>query len=207
MGTALANPDLQPETANHLELGVSGSPWQGGQGQAALFYSRVRNQIQTVVVASAECGGTTCNQAQNVGRTRNIGMELSLAQQLSAQWGVNAGYTYLNRRNTSDSSITLTHTPRHRLLAGVQWRPLAQWEFNAEVETEKGRYVPLSGSGQLQTLKLPGYGIANLRARYKPRSDITVDFGVANIGDKWYQFDDGLPMPGRSWYVNLGYHF
>lgn len=207
MGTALANPDLQPETANHLELGVSGSPWQGGQGQAALFYSRVRNQIQTVVVASAECGGTTCNQAQNVGRTRNIGMELSLAQQLSAQWGVNAGYTYLNRRNTSDSSITLTHTPRHRLLAGVQWRPLAQWEFNAEVETEKGRYVPLSGSGQLQTLKLPGYGIANLRARYKPRSDITVDFGVANIGDKWYQFDDGLPMPGRSWYVNLGYRF
>ena len=103
------HPDLQPETANHLELGVSGSPWQGGQGQAALFYSRVRNQIQTVVLASAECGGTTCNQAQNVGRTRNIGMELSLAQQLSAQWGVNAGYTYLNRRNTSDSSITLTH--------------------------------------------------------------------------------------------------
>lgn len=167
----------------------------------------MRNQIQTVVLASAECGGTTCNQAQNVGRTRNIGMELSLAQQLSAQWGVNAGYTYLNRRNTSDSSITLTHTPRHRLLAGVQWRPLAQWEFNAEVETEKGRYVPVSGSGQLQTLKLPGYGIANLRARYKPRSDITVDFGVANIGDKWHQFDDGLPMPGRSWYVNLGYRF
>ena len=67
--------------------------------------------------------------------------------------------------------------------------------------------MPLSGSGQLQTLKLPGYGIANLRARYKPRSDITVDFGVANIGDKWHQFDDGLPMPGRSWYVNLGYRF
>ncbi|WP_034387374.1 TonB-dependent receptor plug domain-containing protein [Comamonas composti] len=207
MGTALPSPDLQPETANHLELGVSGKPWEGGLGQAALFYSRVRNQIQSVVVPSAACGGSTCNQAQNVGRTRNLGLELSLAQELSAQWGLHANYTYLSRRNTSDSSITLTNTPRHRLLAGVQWRPHAQWELNAEVEAEKGRYVSLAGSGQLTALKMSGFGTTNLRARYKPRNDINLDVGVSNLGDKWYQFDDGLPMPGRMWYVNLGYKF
>lgn len=41
MGSALPNPDLRPEVANHLELGLKGSPWEGGRGQAAVFYSRI----------------------------------------------------------------------------------------------------------------------------------------------------------------------
>ena len=207
MGTALANPDLKPEVASHLELGLSGKPWQGGKGQAAVFYSRVRDQIQTMVVDSTACGGKTCNQAQNVGRTRNVGFEVSLAQQLSAQWAVHAGYTYLSRTNLSDRSITLTDTPRQRLTAALQWSPQAQWQLRAELEAEQGRKVPLSASGQAQVYQMAGYGVANLRARYLPRPDTTLDFGVANLGDKWYQLADGLPMPGRSWYVNLGYRF
>lgn len=207
MGTALANPDLKAESANHFELGVNGTPWQGGKGQAAVFYSRVRDQIQTMVVDSADCGGTTCNQAQNVGRTRNAGLELSLVQQFSAGWRANASYTYLNRSNLSDRSITLTDTPRHRLYAGLQWNPHAQWQLRAEIEAEQGRKVPLSASGQAQVYQMGGYGVVNLRARYLPRPDTTVDFGVANLGDKWYQLADGLPMPGRSLYVNLGYRF
>jgi iron complex outermembrane receptor protein len=138
MGTALANPDLKPEVASHLELGLSGKPWQGGKGQAAVFYSRVRDQIQTMVVDSTACGGKTCNQAQNVGRTRNVGFEVSLAQQLSAQWAVHAGYTYLSRTNLSDRSITLTDTPRQRLTAALQWSPQAQWQLRAELEAEQG---------------------------------------------------------------------
>ncbi len=207
MGTALPNPDLKPEQANHLELGVRGTPWAGGQGQAAVFYSRVRDQIQTMVVNSTACGGATCGQAQNVGRTRNTGLELSLAQQFSAQWGLQASYTYLHRTNLSNPGITLTDTPSHRLMGTALWRPHAQWELRAEVEAERGRNVAFSGSAQQQTVALGGWGIVNLRARYRLRPDTTVDFGVANLGDKWYQLADGLPMPGRSAYVNVGYRF
>lgn len=207
MGRALPNPDLKAEVANHLELGVSGSPWQGGKGQAAVFYSRVNNQIQTMTVNSTECGGTTCDQAQNVGKTRNWGLELSLAQKLSAQWKVNAGYTYLNRTNLSDRSITLTDTPRQRVFAALQWNPHAQWQLRTELEAEQGRKVPLAASGQSSVYQMAGYGVVNLRARYLPRPDTTLDFGVANVGDKWYELADGQPMPGRTLYVNLGYRF
>ena len=207
MGTALANPDLKPEAANHFELGVRGRPWAGAQGQAAIFYSRVRDQIQTMVVSSTACGGKTCNQAQNVGRTRNQGLELSLAQQFSAQWGLQASYTLLQRTNLSDRRITLTDTPRQRLMGSLLWRPAAAWELRAELEAEQGRKVAFAATGQQQYLKLGGYGVVNLRARYRLRPDTTLDFGVANIGDKWYQLADGLPMPGRSWYASLGYRF
>lgn len=204
MGRALPNPDLQPETANHLELGVSGQPWPGGRGQAALFHSRVNDQIQTVVVPSSACGGSTCNQAQNVGRTRNMGLELSLAQQLSAQWSMNASYTYLDRTNLSDHRVTLTETPRHRLFAALNWLPSAQWELRATLEAEQGRRVNFDGGSYRQ---LGGFGTAGLKAVYKPVKDFALDFGVNNLGDKWYELADGYPMPGRFWYINGTYRF
>jgi iron complex outermembrane receptor protein len=203
MGRALPNPDLQPENANHFELGVSGQPWAGGKGQAAVFYSRVNDQIQTVVVPSGACGGTTCDQAQNVGRTRNLGLELSLAQQLSAQWSANASYTYLNRTNLSDRRVTLVDTPRHRLFAAVSWLPGAQWELRATLEAEQGRSVNFDGAYR----QLGGFGTAGLKAIYRPAKDVAVDFGVNNLADKWYELADGHPMPGRFWYVNGTYRF
>lgn len=212
MGQALPNPDLKPEVANHFELGISGQPWQGGRGQAAIFYSRVQDQIQDVVTDVFACGKKpprtdACKQAQNVGKTRNLGLELSLVQKLSAQWSASAGYTYLDRTNLSDRSITLTDTPRQRLSASLQWNPHAQWQLRTELEAEQGRNVPISGSGKFQAYQLAGYGVVNLRSRYLPRPDTTLDFGVANVGDKWYELADGLPMPGRTLYVNLGYRF
>ena len=203
MGRALPNPDLQPETANHIELGVTGQPWAGAKGQAALFHSRVNDQIQTVVVPSTACGGTLCDQAQNVGRTRNWGLELSLAQQLSAQWNANASYTYLNRTNLSNRSVTLVDTPRQRLFAAVQWQANAQWAVDATLEAEQGRDVNFDGAYR----QLGGFATTGVKATYTPMRDVSLELGVNNLADKWYEMADGYPMPGRYWYVNARYRF
>lgn len=203
MGRALPNPDLQPETANHFELGVTGQPWAGAKGQAALFHSRVNDQIQTVVVPSTACGGTVCDQAQNVGRTRNLGLELSLAQQLSTQWNASASYTYLNRTNLSDRSVTLVNTPRHRLFASVQWQANAQWAIDATLEAERGRHVNFDGGYR----QLGGFATTGVKATYTPVRDVSLELGVNNLADKWYELADGYPMPGRYWYVNARYRF
>lgn len=204
MGRALPNPDLKPETANHFELGVQGQPWAGAQGQAALFYSRVNDQIQTAIVSSDACGGSTCEQAQNVGRTRNLGLELSLQQRLGAQWQLSTNYTYLQRTNLSDRSITLTETPRHRLFATMHWTPSADWELRATLEAEQGRRVNFDGGTYR---KLGGFAVMGLSASYKPTKNMALEFGVSNLGDKWYEFADGHPMPGRAWYVHGSYRF
>ena len=204
MGRALPNPDLKPETANHVELGVQARPWAGAQGQAALFYSRVSDQIQTVVVPSSACGGSTCDQAQNVGRTRNLGLELALQQRLGAQWQLSGSYTYLHRTNLSDRSIILTETPSHRLFAAMHWSPSAVWELRATLEAERGRRVSFDGGTYR---KLGGFAVAGLSAAYKPMKNMALEFGVNNLGDKWYELADGHPMPGRAWYVHGSYRF
>ena len=211
MGRALPNPDLKPEVANHLELGVKGSPWAGGQGQAAVFYSRITDLMQTAIVSApvGTCGkgSSTCDQAQNIGKARSSGLELSLQQSLSSHWAVGGAYTYLARRNLSDASVRLTDTPRHRLYAALNWTPSDAWELRTTLETEQGRTVPFAGSGRSAYRDLGGFAIVGVKATWKAGKDMALDFGVSNLGDKWYELGDGLPMPGRSWFVHGTYRF
>ena len=41
----------------------------------------------------------------------------------------------------------------------------------------------------------------------RPRVLWNVDRGVSNLGNKGYQLSDGYPMPGRGYYLNVGYRF
>ena len=211
LGRALPNPDLKPEVANHLELGLKGAPWAGGQGQVAVFYSRITDLMQNAIVAApvGTCGkgSSTCEQAQNIGKARSAGLELSLQQSLGSQWAVGGAYTYLARRNLSDASVRLTDTPRHRLYAALNWTPSDAWELRTTVESEQGRTVPFAGSGRSAYRDLGGFAIVGVKATWKPRKDMALDFGVSNLGDKWYELGDGLPMPGRSWFIHGTYRF
>ena len=211
MGSALPNPDLMPEVADHLELGLKGSPWAGGKGQAAVFYSRITDLMQNVYVAApvGTCGtgSTTCAQVQNVGRARHAGLELSLDQALAKQWTLSGAYTYLARNNLSDPSVALTDTPRHRLYTALTWTPRDAWELRTTLEAEQGRKVAFAGSGQTVYRELAGFGILGVNATWKVRKDMTLDFGINNLGDNWYELSDGFPLPGRTWFVRGSYRF
>jgi len=208
LGTALYNPDLRPETADNLELGLKGRPWAGARGQAALFRSRIEDLMQTVVVAAAgACASgptpnVTCNQLQNVGAARHRGLELSLDQVLGS-WTAGGHYTYLERQNLTNARIPLTDTPRHRLFAHLGWKPADAWVGQLTVDSENGRTVTY-GSGYRS---LGGFVLLGAKALWSPRPDTTVELGVANLLDQDYELSDGYPLPGRTLYANLKYRF
>ena len=208
-GTAQPNPDLQPEKAQHMEIGYRGTPWSVGRLEAALFQSNIRNLIQNVVlpISEAQCpdgNNGLCNQAQNIGKAKHSGLEISLAQEFTAQWGAGLAYTYLDRKNRSDDSVRLTDTPQHRLFAHVSWKPNAQWEALATLEAESGRWVTYSTEPYT---RLSGFGIWGLKGIWTPRKDIVLEAGVRNITDRSYELADGYPMPGRVWFANAMYRF
>ena len=76
-GTATPNPDLGPERATNVELGWKGRPMTGLRLEGTVFYSDVRDLIQTVVLA----GNTT--QTQNVGDGRFYGVEFAVDAPIS----------------------------------------------------------------------------------------------------------------------------
>lgn len=211
MGAALPNPDLKPESANHLELGIKGAPWSGGKGQATVFFSRITDLMQSVYVPAPKgtcgTGATTCAQMQNVGTAEHSGLELSLEQALGGAWALQGAYTYLVRRNISDPTVELTDSPRNRLYTALQWLASDQWKILATLEAEQGRVVAYAATGKTIYRELGGFGIAGLKAQWSPRKDLSVDFGVSNLGDKWYELSDGFTMPGRTWFANASYRF
>lgn len=206
MGSALPNPDLKAEHATHFEVGLRGRWWEGGQLQAALFQSRIDDLIQNAVVASRECGGSTCNQAQNVGKARHQGVELGLRQRIGDDWDLQASYTWLRRTNLEDRSVALLDSPRQRLFMAVGWQLLPQLKLQATLEGEQGRKVSYADAAR-PVRDLPGYGITGFKASWSPREAWDFDLGVRNIGDKWYELADGYPMPGRTWFANANWRF
>ena len=212
LGYAKPNPDLKPEHAIHYELGLRGQPWEGGQLESALFLSQVRDMIQSTVIQASGCDKFRpvgfCDQATNVGKARQMGLELSLQQQFSEQWSGGLAYTYLNRRNQSDPDIKLVDTPAHRLFAHLSWSPNAQWEVMGTVETESGRYYSYADArGDNVFEKTAGFAVLGLKGIWRPTSAVTLEAGVRNLGDKLYEYKEGYPMPGRVWFVGASYRF
>lgn len=212
MGRALPNPDLKPEVARHAELGVRGTPWAHAYGEATVFYSGVRDEIQTATTSVFTCGkkeNEACDQAQNIGKTRHRGVELSLEQTLGEQWRLGGAYTYLKRDNLSDSSVKLTNTPTHKLFAHASWLPIERLELQVNLDAEKGRTIGYrENKGMPDSYPtLSGFAVAGFKSTYTVQNGLSIEAGVRNINNKNYAYSDGYPMPGRTWFAGANYSF
>ena len=209
-GRAIPNPDLESERANHIELGWRGKPWAGAEAEAAVFYSRLRNEIQNAYVPDPT--GRTCRrspvrgycqQTQNIGRTRHTGIELSLRQDIGSQWTFGAAYGYLNRKDLGSTDTPILNTPGHKLSAYAEYRPIERVSLHASVLAETGRKSSYGNS----TRTLGGYAVYNAKGVWRIREGLSWEAGVENIGNRHYELSDGYPMPGRTWFTNLRYVF
>lgn len=157
---------------------------------------------------SNACGGTTCDQAQNIGRARNRGIELSLHQDFAERGQFGTSYTWMDRDNLGNPAVPLTNSPRQRLFAYAQWAFTSQWALQATIEAEQGRIVPYAGPGnQNGYLRLGGYATVGTKLTWSPLDSLDIEIGGRNLGDKWYELTEGYPMPGRTWFANLRYRF
>ena len=208
MGSALPNPDLKPEFARHIELGWRGQPWIGARAEASLFQSRIDDLIQDAIVPSNQCGSTVCNQAQNIGKARNRGVELSLQQRFAERGEVGAAYTWMDRDNLGNRAVLLTNSPRQRVFAHAQWTFSPHWKALATAEAEQGRIVAYVGPGnQGGYLRLDGHATFGAKLVWSPLDGLDIEAGGRNLGDKWYELAEGYPMPGRTWFANVSYRF
>ena len=208
MGRALPNPDLKPERAQHLELGWRGRLWNDAAASVSVYQSRIDDLIQDAIVASDQCGGSECDQAQNIGRARHRGFDLALDQRLGDWLELGVAYTLLDRDNLSDPVTRLTNTPRQRVSAHARWNFGAHWYLVTTAEAEQGRIVSTSAPGnQNGYLDLPGFTVWGAKLVYEPTPQWQLDVGGRNLSDHWYELAEGYPMPGRTWFANVAYRF
>ncbi len=200
LGKALANPDLDPETAVHLELGYDGRLSDRLDGRACVFYSRLDDTIQQVDRVTQDADGAWLYQLQNVGESENAGAEAGLAWRVFADLKAGVDYMYLHRKNVDDPEIRLTDSPEHSLKLYAEWAA-GGLTLAPNVEYSSSRYSSSDG------VKVDGFWLCNLDAHLALPKGFSLDAGVRNVLDENYEFNEGYPEEGRNYYVGVHYRF
>lgn len=189
LGSAIPNPGLKPEAANHFELGYSGFPEASTYINTSVFYSRVSDLIQAVNLTP------NLYQLQNIAKVTQRGFELDIKHYSLDPVEIGASYTYLDRKNKSDSSIYLTDTPKHKLLGYINWNISSAWLATANIEYNSKRYSSSDGKRMADS-----FHVVNLQSTYKIKQT-ELGIGCSNLFDEYYEYTEGYPERGRIYSI------
>jgi iron complex outermembrane receptor protein len=201
-GTALPNPELEPERAINYEIGWS-AELDAVELTTALFYADIEDMIQTVV---ASAGPPQITQARNVGDGEFYGLELGISARLTDRWRVAANYTHLEREITDplQPGIEVTGAPDDAAFLAFTYEPSAKLSVTPSVEFASDRWSDVTGGGYV---RIGDYNLLNLQVQYRGSELWEVAAGGTNLTDEDFQLSHGYPEPGRSAYVRLRLNF
>ena len=200
-GTATPNPNLGPERATNYEIGWKDVVAGRTRLSAAVFYSDVKDMIQTVVLPD------TTTQTQNVGDGRFYGFETSAETQVTEQLKVGGNYTYIRRtiHDPLQPNLQATGVPTHKAFLYASWQPLDRWTLTPSLEVASSRWSDVTTNPvQAFPYVLTGaYVLGNIQAEYKVASNFDIAVGVRNLFDQNFELAWGLPQPGRNYYLKM----
>lgn len=197
LGQAIPNPNLQPESAVHYDIGYDGEVVKDLNLHVSLFAAMIEDTIQRV--DNVAPGGIW--QLQNVGESRHLGTELGFDYKAheAVQFGVN--YTCLDRKNISQPAVKLIDTPRHALFGYADLRPVRWLSIIPSVEYSSSRWALSTGA------EVGGYAVFNLKFAIRLPGETTLSFGVNNVCDRNYAMTEGYFEPGRTLFANVQVKF
>jgi iron complex outermembrane receptor protein len=189
-GTATPNPDLGPERATNLEVGWKGRVADNVRIEGALFYSDVRDLIQTVLLPD----NTT--QTQNVGDGDFYGAEFGIDAQISPQLSAGVNYTAISRtiHDALLPNLRPTGVPTNKAFLYAAWRPINRLTITPSLDIAGDRCA-------FPYVRTGSYTLINLAAQYAVARNFDVVLGFKNLSDENYELAWGLPQAGRTFYV------
>jgi len=198
LGSALPNPGLQPEKTLNYELGLSGKALDVVDYGTNLFFSQIDNTIDSVTLANNSCSLPPCFQLQNIGKQENLGIEAFLTAQINDQWRAHFNYTWLDRHNIGNPQFLPLDTPKHKVFTYLEYQPIQYLRLLASAEYNAKRYSNTTG-----TRVAKDFVIGNLKATFIVHKNLNAEFGVNNVADQLYAYEEGFPEPGRNYFANI----
>jgi iron complex outermembrane receptor protein len=200
LGRSLPNPELNSESAFHIDLNYSAKAGDFFNSDVSFFCSLLDNTIQAVY--GVDPGNPSLYQMQNTGKAVFYGVETDISFMPVNSLVLGLQYTYLKRKNQSHPDILFTDVPRHRIFGYLKY-DIPGWfyiifdsGFNSEKpSTSDGLYVA------------KGFFLANIKASIKVLKAFSIEAGIENLFDANYCYYEGYPEEGRNFNVSLRYSF
>lgn len=213
-GNASSNPDLKPERARNIELGIEDSIAPGVRGSAAIFHSRVEDYIQSVPVDLNGNGvlENNENQNQNVGKAKIKGLELGITASVLPTLEVGGNYSWIDADITAPPGTTTPYrylaTPKNMGFLYARWTPTEKWNIVPSLELADSRWsTQVSGVPGPSTVKTGSYELLNLKVEYRIIRDWTVAVAANNLLDDHFELSAGYPSQGRNFVLSTRYQF
>lgn len=243
-----ADPFLEQVKSTTIEAGMR---WPLAPGMRLNIEAYRTDNRDDILFRSVSVNGQLGYFA-NFPKTRNQGVDIEFSSSSSAiDFG--AAYSFLDATYQADGvlrqgerNVTITPgtriagLPRHTLKLALDWRVGAGVTLGADAQGFSSRTVSGNEDGLLEDpaageepetgrLKVPGYGLLNLRASWKPNKTWELYANVNNVFDRRYETFGALaetlfspegsftgeerdalfvaPGAGRSFYVGLRMRF
>jgi vitamin B12 transporter len=183
---SFGNPNLKPETADAIEGGLAYTV-----GAHQLRMAVYRTEYEDLI------GGFPL---QNVNNARVKGVELAYAGNV-ASTDLRASLTLQDPENT-DTGQQLIRRAREFGALGAS-RAFGPFSIGGEVLASGPRYD--TDVYTFQRVKVPGYAVVNLFARYNITRELYVGLRVDNLFDKDYTLASGYNVQGTLALLSLNY--
>ncbi len=191
--TAIANPDLKPETSDGIEAGLR----YGGEAawfSFALYDNRYRDFIESLRFVGVNDAGLQVFQSQNVADARIRGAELKGGVDAGALdvrfagWSLRGSAAYAHGQDRTDDRPLDSVDP----LRGSLGLAYARDSWGVELAGAfAGRKRRVSDAGLYRP---GGHGVLDLFAHWRFAPGARVNIGVFNLGDRRYT--DWADVPG-----------
>ncbi len=204
---SIGNPDLKPERARSIELGLRGS-WAAGaqqlQWQVAAFHNRYRDFIsQETVSGSLTPADPAVFQFVNLTQASIRGLEVRADWRLSAAWSVTAA-TAWTRGTSTKQGVTqpLDSVEPARTALGLRCTAGA-WDLRADVlhaaAKAAERIAPPATATTPAAFAPPGYTVLDLSARWQTGVNWTLMANLNNVTNATYwRWSDVRGLAGNS---------
>ncbi|TCV91450.1 catecholate siderophore receptor [Luteibacter rhizovicinus] len=206
-GIAVTNSALKPESSRNLEVGTK---WDVLEQRVSLTGAIFRTEKTNARVATGGRGSTQIN----AGKQRVDGIEIGASGNITEQWNVFAGYTYLNSKliqpapaDIASKGNQFPNTPKNSF---TLWTSYA---ITPRLTVGGGAYAMDKVYGNTANTKwVPGYTRFDLMASYVVNRNVTLQLNVQNLTNKYY-FDKAYAAhyanvaPGRVGILSANFKF
>lgn len=198
----LADPPLKPVVSRTVEVGARGKFLKDFGWSAAVYRTRLADDI--LFISSG--GAVNAGFFQNVGQTRRQGVELGL-QRNAGRFAFSTSYSFIDATFESPLAINSPNNsganadgdiqvapgnrvpgiPRHSLKIRGDYQITDLFSAGASVQAFTSQFARGDENNQDSNGQVPGYAVFNLDARYQVGRDWQLFASITNLFDKRFE--------------------
>lgn len=194
---------LEPETGTNSELGIKGEFFDKKLNASAAVFRTLKKNLavldRTVPAGFKLPDGGNAYVADGKGLTAK-GIEFDVSGQLSPDWNISGGYTYLHVASAEGERGEPTQ-PRHlvrlssaykldRVAPGLKLGASVQIQSSIWSESWYGR--PTAPAGEISKISQGGYSLLSVFAGYEINRNLHAQLNISNLTDKHYYRNIGF---------------